>query len=78
MSCFIKQPRLTPTRRLAAATGNPPGIQDEAIRVGYPDDFPGFTHPAALNVNISIAKTTGQILQGKPSTSLDKWLLMSV
>ncbi|KAL3486313.1 hypothetical protein BJX62DRAFT_228833 [Aspergillus germanicus] len=50
-------------RRLAAATGNPPGIQDEAIRVGYPDDFPGFTHPAALNVNISIAKATGQILQ---------------
>ncbi|KAL5042077.1 hypothetical protein BDW71DRAFT_200866 [Aspergillus fruticulosus] len=50
-------------RRLAAATGNPPGIQDEAIRVGYPDDFPGFTNPAALNVNISIAKATGQILQ---------------
>ncbi|KAL2821151.1 hypothetical protein BJX63DRAFT_379487 [Aspergillus granulosus] len=50
-------------RRLAAATGNPPGIQDDAIRVGYPDDFPGFTNPAALNVNISIAKATGQILQ---------------
>ncbi|KAL3460977.1 hypothetical protein BJX64DRAFT_278118 [Aspergillus heterothallicus] len=50
-------------RRLAAATGNPPGIQDEAIQVGSPDDFPGFTDPAALNINIRIAKATGQMLQ---------------
>ncbi|KAL4871699.1 hypothetical protein BDV12DRAFT_18414 [Aspergillus spectabilis] len=50
-------------RRLAAATGNPPGIQDEAVRVSYPDTSPGFTSPAALNLNIRIAKTTGEILQ---------------
>ncbi|KAL2866660.1 fungal specific transcription factor domain-containing protein [Aspergillus lucknowensis] len=50
-------------RRLAAATGNPPGIQDEAIRAPYPGEFPGFISPDALNVNINIAKATGQILQ---------------
>ncbi|KAL4874438.1 hypothetical protein BJY04DRAFT_225929 [Aspergillus karnatakaensis] len=50
-------------RRLAAATGNPPGIQDEAIRASYPDTSPGFNSPAAITVNIKIAKTTGEILQ---------------
>ncbi|KAL2826097.1 hypothetical protein BDW59DRAFT_161222 [Aspergillus cavernicola] len=50
-------------RRLAAATGNPPGIQDEAITANYPEDFPGFASPAPLTVNITVAKTTGQILQ---------------
>jgi proline utilization trans-activator len=51
-------------RRLAAATGNPPGIQDDAVRASYPDTAPGFASPVALNLNIRIARTTGEVLQG--------------
>ncbi|KAK2055294.1 hypothetical protein LY76DRAFT_596179 [Colletotrichum caudatum] len=50
-------------RRLAAATGNPSGILDEAIEVDMPKDSPGFSPALPLGTNIKIARVTGRILQ---------------
>ncbi|KAK1994784.1 hypothetical protein LX36DRAFT_613646 [Colletotrichum falcatum] len=50
-------------RRLAAATGNPSGILDEAIEVEMPRDSPGFPAALPLRTNIKIARITGRILQ---------------
>ncbi|KAJ3527303.1 hypothetical protein NM208_g10767 [Fusarium decemcellulare] len=49
-------------RRLAAATGNPPSIADEAINIPLPNDSPGFPPAGPMCTNIRIAKVTGRIL----------------
>ncbi|EFQ35774.1 fungal specific transcription factor domain-containing protein [Colletotrichum graminicola M1.001] len=49
-------------RRLAAATGNPSGILDEAIEVDMPKDSPGFPPALPLRTNIKTARVTGRIL----------------
>ncbi|KAM5364161.1 hypothetical protein ACJZ2D_011662 [Fusarium nematophilum] len=49
-------------RRLAAATGNPPSIADEAINIPLPTDSPGFPPAGPICTNIRIAKVTGRIL----------------
>ncbi|KAF4982938.1 hypothetical protein FZEAL_1508 [Fusarium zealandicum] len=49
-------------RRLAAATGNPLSIADEAINIPLPTDSPGFPPAGPLCTNIRIAKATGRIL----------------
>ncbi|KAF4970762.1 hypothetical protein FSARC_2275 [Fusarium sarcochroum] len=49
-------------RRLAAATGNPPSIGDEAINIPLPDDSPGFPPVGPMCTNIRIARATGRIL----------------
>ncbi|KAK1574622.1 uncharacterized protein LY79DRAFT_593184 [Colletotrichum navitas] len=49
-------------RRLAAATGNPSSILDEAIEVDMPKDSPGFPPALPLRTNIKIARVTGRIL----------------
>ncbi|VUC27318.1 unnamed protein product [Clonostachys rosea] len=52
-------------RRLAAATGNPVGISDDAITTVTPWSSPGFQPVSALDVNIKLAKITGRINQAK-------------
>ncbi|KAF9891058.1 hypothetical protein FE257_004993 [Aspergillus nanangensis] len=42
---------------------NPLSVHDEAIRVSYPTDTPGFYSADALTTNIKVARTTGHILQ---------------
>ncbi|KAF5027368.1 hypothetical protein F66182_528 [Fusarium sp. NRRL 66182] len=49
-------------RRLAAATGNPPSIGDEAINISMPTDSPGFPPVGPMCTNIRIARATGRIL----------------
>ncbi|KAH6989083.1 hypothetical protein BKA56DRAFT_641098 [Ilyonectria sp. MPI-CAGE-AT-0026] len=49
-------------RRLAAATGNPLSIHDDAIGTCIPGDSPGFSTPGALNVNIKLARVTGETM----------------
>ncbi|OBS19696.1 hypothetical protein FPOA_11421 [Fusarium poae] len=49
-------------RRLAAATGNPPSIGDEAINIPLPTDSPGFPPVGPMCTNIKIARATGRIL----------------
>ncbi|KAI8669582.1 hypothetical protein NCS57_00773500 [Fusarium keratoplasticum] len=49
-------------RRLAAATGNPPSIADEAINISLPSDSPGFPPAGPMCTNIRIARATGRIL----------------
>ncbi|KAI9155653.1 hypothetical protein HJFPF1_08241 [Paramyrothecium foliicola] len=41
-------------RRLAAATGSPPGINDDVIELDLPTDSPGFNPAAPLCTNIKI------------------------
>jgi proline utilization trans-activator len=50
-------------RRLAAATGNPPGIPDDAITTPMPCKTSLFSSPDALITNINLARITGQITQ---------------
>ncbi|KAH8168289.1 fungal specific transcription factor domain-containing protein [Sarocladium implicatum] len=57
--------RLWWTVRLAAATGNPFGINDDVISAEQPEDWPGFPPAAALRVNIKLAEITGNIMQIK-------------
>lgn len=58
--------KLTPVlRRLAAATGQPMSIRDDTITTKTPGKSPGFTAPDALNVNIRLARVTGQIMDGE-------------
>ncbi|KAM5341183.1 hypothetical protein ACJ41O_015292 [Fusarium nematophilum] len=49
-------------RRLAAATGNPSGINDEVIELDLPTNSPGFSPAAALRTNIKIGRVTGRII----------------
>ncbi|RDW56731.1 hypothetical protein BP6252_13986 [Coleophoma cylindrospora] len=49
-------------RRLAAATGHPWSISDEAIDADMPLDAPGYCSSLPLNVNVRIAQVTGQII----------------
>lgn len=56
---------LTSNRRLAAATGNPLSIHDDAIGTCIPGDSPGFSMPGALNVNIKLARVTGETMDGE-------------
>lgn len=55
---------LTISRRIATATGNPPGISDEAISTPLPAKAPGFQSVEALKTNIRLARITGSISQG--------------
>ncbi|CAH0028119.1 unnamed protein product [Clonostachys rhizophaga] len=49
-------------RRLAAATGNPSGINDEAIELPLPTDAPGFSPAGPLCTNIKIGRVVGRII----------------
>ncbi|CAH0055038.1 unnamed protein product [Clonostachys solani] len=49
-------------RRLAAATGNPSGINDEAIELTLPTNAPGFSPAAPLCTNIKIGRVVGRII----------------
>ncbi|KAM5344696.1 hypothetical protein ACJ41O_010558 [Fusarium nematophilum] len=49
-------------RRLAAATGTPSGINDDAIDLPLPSDASGFPPAAATRTNIKIARVTGQVI----------------
>ncbi|KAF5013268.1 hypothetical protein FDECE_697 [Fusarium decemcellulare] len=49
-------------RRLAAATGNPSGINDEVIELDLPTNSPGFSPAAPLCTNIKIGRVTGRII----------------
>ncbi|CAG9986144.1 unnamed protein product, partial [Clonostachys byssicola] len=55
-------------RRLAAATGNPSGINDEAIELPLPKDAPGFSPAAPLCTNIKIGRVVGRIISGNISS----------
>ncbi|OLN89938.1 Proline utilization trans-activator 3, partial [Colletotrichum chlorophyti] len=52
-------------RRLSAATGHPLTIQDSFITTKHPRDAPGFVVPAAMIINIELAKITGQTMDSK-------------
>ncbi|KAJ3544894.1 hypothetical protein NM208_g2788 [Fusarium decemcellulare] len=49
-------------RRLAAATGTPFGINDDAISIPLPPDAPGFPSGAATRTNVKIAQATGEVI----------------
>ncbi|KAH8808996.1 fungal-specific transcription factor domain-containing protein [Xylogone sp. PMI_703] len=49
-------------RRIAAAIGCPPGIDDQHIEIEMPATSIGFPSPAALNVNIQITRIVGRIM----------------
>lgn len=60
----FKVEKLTLVRRLAAATGNPYGIDDGFITLDYPVDHPGFNSSAPIRTNAMIARVTSRILIG--------------
>lgn len=63
---------LTYPRRLAAATGCPPAVNDDQIQIGEPSPCHGFPSPSPLLVNIRIANITSdimRILYGAPQTT---------
>ncbi|KAL4952640.1 hypothetical protein BDW69DRAFT_185233 [Aspergillus filifer] len=49
-------------RRLAAATGSPPGISDAAIEQPLPTDSIGFTPSAPMRTSIKLAQVYGQVM----------------
>ncbi|KAL4875811.1 hypothetical protein BJY04DRAFT_151626 [Aspergillus karnatakaensis] len=49
-------------RRLAAATGSPPGINDAVIEQQLPIDSIGFTQAAPMRTSIKLARVYGQII----------------
>ncbi|KAF4472492.1 fungal specific transcription factor domain-containing [Fusarium albosuccineum] len=49
-------------RRLAAATGTPFGINDDAISIPLPPDAPEFPSGAATRTNVKIARVTGEVI----------------
>ncbi|KAL7908500.1 fungal-specific transcription factor domain-containing protein [Trichoderma velutinum] len=49
-------------RRLAAATGNPVAIQDDAIMIDLPINSPGFGSVSALSMNIKLSIITGHTI----------------
>jgi len=50
-------------RRLTAAAGYPLAFHDDLIHTPMPVETPGFVSPKAMNVNIEIAITTGEIMK---------------
>lgn len=52
-------------RRVAAATGNPPSVNDDIIEIDLPSDSPGFGSSSPMHTNIKIGRVTGRILSGK-------------
>ncbi|ETS74853.1 hypothetical protein PFICI_13337 [Pestalotiopsis fici W106-1] len=50
-------------RRLAAATGNPFGLDDTEMQARWPFESPGFASATALSTNVRIARITGQIIR---------------
>ncbi|CAH0047054.1 unnamed protein product [Clonostachys solani] len=67
-------------RRLAAATGNPVGVSDDAITTITPWSSPGFQPVSALDVNIKLAKITGRINQeiyGRKSQSDREFIIQT-
>lgn len=54
-----------PCRRVAAATGNPPSVNDDIIEIDLPSDSPGFGPSSPMHTNIKIGRVTGRILSGK-------------
>ncbi|WQF81651.1 hypothetical protein CDEST_06665 [Colletotrichum destructivum] len=64
-------------RRLAAATGQPLTIQDASISTEYPGEAPGFVTPAAMIVNIELARITGQtmdVVYGTKGKAVDRYV----
>lgn len=55
---------MSTTRRLAAATGYPYGIDDAFIVLEYPADQPGFSSSQPIRTNARIARVTSRILIG--------------
>ncbi|KAF5265336.1 hypothetical protein FOXYS1_3850 [Fusarium oxysporum] len=53
---------MSTTRRLAAATGHPYGIDDAFIVLEYPTDQPGFSSTQPIRTNARIARVTSRIL----------------
>ncbi|KAL4933954.1 uncharacterized protein BDV17DRAFT_71121 [Aspergillus undulatus] len=49
-------------RRLAAATGSPPGISDAAIEQPLPTDSIGFTPAVTMRTSIKLAQVYGQVM----------------
>ncbi|KAH8888953.1 hypothetical protein GQ53DRAFT_653257, partial [Thozetella sp. PMI_491] len=49
-------------KRLAAATGNPSGINEEVIEVILPEESPGFGPAGPICINAKIARLTGCII----------------
>ncbi|KAL4967999.1 uncharacterized protein BDV14DRAFT_206718 [Aspergillus stella-maris] len=49
-------------RRLAAATGSPPGISDAAVEQPLPTDSIGFTPSAPMRTSIKLAQVYGQVM----------------
>ncbi|RDW94058.1 fungal specific transcription factor domain-containing protein [Aspergillus mulundensis] len=49
-------------RRLAAATGSPPGISDALIEQPLPTDSIGFTPAAPMRTSIKLARVYGQVM----------------
>lgn len=60
---------MSTTRRLAAATGHPYGIDDAFIVLEYPTDQPGFSSTQPIRTNARIARVTSRILIGNGSIS---------
>ncbi|EEU33481.1 uncharacterized protein NECHADRAFT_98443 [Fusarium vanettenii 77-13-4] len=58
-------------RRLAAATGTPSGINDDAIDLPLPWDASGFPPAAAIRANIRIARVTGKIITNLYGTKFE-------
>ncbi|RSL67364.1 hypothetical protein CEP53_003010 [Fusarium sp. AF-6] len=58
-------------RRLAAATGTPSGINDDAIDLPLPWDASGFPPAAAIRANIRLARVTGQIMTNLYGTKFE-------
>ncbi|RTE70027.1 hypothetical protein BHE90_015583 [Fusarium euwallaceae] len=58
-------------RRLAAATGTPSGINDDAVDQPLPWDASGFPPAAAIRANIRLARVTGQIMTNLYSTKFE-------
>lgn len=56
-------------RRLAAATGTPSSINDDAIDLPLPSETPGLPPASAICANIKIARVTGQIITSESSLS---------
>jgi proline utilization trans-activator len=56
--------------RLAAATGNPVSINDDAIELDMPTDFVGYSTALPLRTNFKISKVLSRIITGKAKRSI--------
>lgn len=50
------------SRRLASTLSLPVGVNNQQIKADTPRDFAGFQSATALQINIRIAHTTGEIM----------------